>query len=182
MAFDEQKATEAAAYLLRLRGGKMSYLKLIKLLYLADREALGRWGFSVTNDRYVSMPHGPVVSNTYNLMIDEGEKPFGSRFITPPLGQYELALTSEICPVDKLSRAEEKLLTEIFARFGQMNRWELRDYTHSLPEWHDPSGSSLPISIREILEAQNLPPEDIAAITREIESDEATEQILGCVA
>jgi hypothetical protein len=64
MAFDERKATEAAAYLLRLRGGRMSYLKLIKLLYLADREALSRWGFSVTNDRHVSMPHGPHASWT----------------------------------------------------------------------------------------------------------------------
>jgi uncharacterized phage-associated protein len=182
MTFDEKKATEAAAFLLRLRGGRMSYLKLIKLLYLTDREALSRWGFSVTNDRHVSMPHGPVVSNTYNLMIDEGEKPFWSRYITPPLGQYELELTEETCPTDALSRAEEELLTEIFGRYGQMSRWQLRDYTHSLPEWHDPAGSSLPISISEILEAQNIPLEDIAAITSDIEEDERTEQVLGNVA
>jgi hypothetical protein len=43
MAFDEKKATEVAAFLLKMRGGKMSYLKLIKLLYLADRESLSRW-------------------------------------------------------------------------------------------------------------------------------------------
>jgi uncharacterized phage-associated protein len=182
MTFDERKATEAAAFLLRMRGGRMSYLKLIKLLYLADREALGRWGFSVTHDRYVSMPHGPVVSNTYDLMIDEGEKPFWSKYITPPMGQYELELTGEECPTDKLSPAEEKLLTDIFDRFGRMSRWELRDYTHTLSEWHDPAGSSLPISIGQILEAQNMPPEDIAAITREIEEEEAAERILGSVA
>lgn len=182
MAFNERKATEAAAFLLRLRGGKMSYLKLIKLLYLADREALCRWGFSITNDRYVSMDHGPVVSRTYNLMIDEVEKPFWSKYITPPLGQYELELTAEECPIDALSRAEEKLLAEIFERYGRMDRWKLRDYTHTLPEWQDPSGSSLPISIREILEAQNLSPEEIAAITSEIEAAEKAERILGSVA
>jgi len=182
MAFDERKATEAAAFLLRLRGEKMSYLKLVKLLYLADREALSRWGSSVTNDSYFSMPHGPVVSNTYNLMIDEDEKPFWSKYITPPLGQYELDLTGEVCPTDTLSRAEEKLLTEIFERYGRMSRWQLRDYTHRLREWHDPAGSHLPISIREILEAQNVSPEDIAAITREIEADEKTERVLGSAA
>jgi hypothetical protein len=58
----------------------------------------------------------------------------------------------------------------------------LRDYTHTLSEWHDPAGSSLPISIGQILEAQNMPPEDIAAITREIEEEEAAERILGSVA
>ena len=34
MRFNEVKATQAAARLLRNRGGRMSYMKLIKLLYL----------------------------------------------------------------------------------------------------------------------------------------------------
>ena len=38
-----------------MRGGKMSYMKLLKLLYLVDREALLRWGRPVSTDRYVSM-------------------------------------------------------------------------------------------------------------------------------
>jgi uncharacterized phage-associated protein len=181
MPFKEKKATEAAAFLLKLRGGKMSYLKLIKLLYLADREALSRWGFSLTNDTHVSMPHGPVVSNTYNLMIDEADKPFWSRYITPPLGEYEIALRED-CPTDELSRAEEKLLTEIFEQYGHLTRWQLRDFTHTLPEWHDPHGSSVPISVREILQATGVSPADIEIITNEIEGAEHTDQILGSVA
>lgn len=58
MRFIEAKATQAAARLLRNRGGKMSYMKLIKLLYLADREALAQWGRSITTDTYVSMDKG----------------------------------------------------------------------------------------------------------------------------
>ena len=59
--FNERRATEAAARFLKLRGGRMSYLKLIKLIYFLDREALLRWGRPVTGDRYVSMDNGPVV-------------------------------------------------------------------------------------------------------------------------
>lgn len=180
MAFDEKKATQVAAYLLKMRGGKMSYLKLIKLLYLADREALGKWGFSITNDRHFSMPHGPVVSKTYNLMIDEDEKPFWSRYISAPMGDYELELIKD-CPTDKLSRAEERLLSEVFERYGHMTRWQLRDLTHRLPEWQDPHGSSLPISVREILEAQDMPAQDIEAITRDIKEAEEAEKALGAV-
>ncbi len=55
MRFNERKATQAAAYLLQMRGGTMSYMKLIKLLYLADRAALVRFGRPITTDRYVSM-------------------------------------------------------------------------------------------------------------------------------
>ncbi len=68
LRFDEEKATEAAALILSLRGGQMHYMKLIKLLYLLDREALSRWGIPVTTDTYVSMDHGPVVSAIYNLI------------------------------------------------------------------------------------------------------------------
>ena len=37
LRFNERRATEAAARFLKLRGNRMSYLKLIKLLYLLDR-------------------------------------------------------------------------------------------------------------------------------------------------
>src|SRR3989304_7235844 len=71
LPFNEAKATQAAAMLLKMRGGTMSYMKLLKLLYLADREALLRWGRPISTDVYVSMDHGPVLSKTLD-MINEG--------------------------------------------------------------------------------------------------------------
>lgn len=71
LRFNERRATEAAARFRKLRGNRMSYLKLIKLLYLLDREALLRWGRPVTTDRYVSMDNGPVVSRVYDLIREE---------------------------------------------------------------------------------------------------------------
>lgn len=182
MTFNEKKATQCAAYLLRLRGGRMSYLKLVKLLYLADREALKRWGSPITTDCYYSMPKGPVVSNIYNLMREEEDKAYWSSYITPPLGQFELALTALPCPTGELSRAEEKLLTDIFAEFGQMTRWQLVDYTHTLPEWKDPQGTSSPIHIEEILRAQGRAEEEIAEIMSDLQAEEKTEILLGSVA
>jgi hypothetical protein len=58
MAFDEVKATQIAAFFLRMAGGQLKHLTLIKLLYRLDREALRRWNFPVTSDRYVSMKYG----------------------------------------------------------------------------------------------------------------------------
>ena len=37
----------------------MAYIKLIKLMYLADRRCLIETGFPITGDRMVSMPKGP---------------------------------------------------------------------------------------------------------------------------
>ncbi|HEV8430339.1 MAG TPA: Panacea domain-containing protein, partial [Pyrinomonadaceae bacterium] len=69
--FDETKTAQLAGVLLQLRGGRMHYMKLIKLMYLVDRAALLRWGSPITFDNYVSMPHGPVLSSTLDL-INEG--------------------------------------------------------------------------------------------------------------
>jgi uncharacterized phage-associated protein len=169
MRFDETKATQAAAFFLELRGGRMHYIKLIKLLYLADREALIRWGVPITNDRYVSMDHGPVVSRIYDLITDEVPKPVWSEYISPPLGDYEVELL-KVAPKDRLSRAEEKLMCEIFEQYGKRCRWELiENVMHKLPEWQHPGGSSSLITIRDILEAAGEGNEEIIAVMRELE-------------
>src|SRR3974390_3306168 len=136
LRFNERRATEAAAHFLRLRGGRMSYLKLIKLLYLLDREALLRWGRPVTNDRYVSMDNGPVVSRIYDLIREDpapGTDPIWRHYISAPQG-YEVALLAKP-ETDELSRAEEALIDELFEGFGKLNRWELIRRSHELPAW-----------------------------------------------
>jgi uncharacterized phage-associated protein len=169
--FNEAKATQAAALLLSLRGGRMSYMKLIKLLYLVDRTALIRWGRPVTFDSYFSLPHGPVLSRTLDL-ITEGEAPdepsIWSTCISEPQ-QYEIALRGE-CSTNELSQAEEDLIGEIFDRYGRMNRWQLVNRLHNeLPEWQNPKGSSLPIEYRDILRAVGRTELEIAEIEAEIE-------------
>jgi uncharacterized phage-associated protein len=177
LRFDEAKATQAAAFLLKLRGGRMHYLKLIKLLYLADRAALIQWGIPITTDKYVAMDHGPVVSRIYNLIADEIPKPVWAEFISAPLGDYEVELRKE-APTDRLSRAEEKLLADIFEQFGRLSRWKLVEYVHTLPEWTNPQGSSTPISIREILKAAGEDEQEIRATIRELHAMATAEEQL----
>ena len=117
----ERKATQAAADLLRLRGGRISYLKLIKLLYLADREALLRWGRNISTDRDVSMDRGPVLSRVLDLATD-GEDPgtpsIWASNITEP-GKNEVELRADAGDDDELSEAEIQLLDQIFAEHGR---------------------------------------------------------------
>jgi uncharacterized phage-associated protein len=177
LRFDERKATQAAARFLELRGGTMHYLKLIKLLYLADRTALLQWGYPITTDHYVSMDHGPVTSRIYNLLVDEVEKPFWSEYISAP-NDYQVSLL-KAAPNDRLSRAEELLISQIFDRFGGMNRWDIVRYLHTLPEWKNPHGTSIPIHIREILEGDGaLEKEEIDAILRELRAESLAQEVL----
>jgi uncharacterized phage-associated protein len=179
LRFNERRATEAAARFLRLRGGRMSFLKLIKLLYLLDREALLRWGRPVTSDRYVSMDNGPVVSRIYELIREEpapGTDSVWRQYISAPQ-EWEVALLAEP-DTDELSHAEEALIEEIFTRFGSLGRWDLVRLSHELPEWQDPQGSAIPIEYRDILRAGNKTAGEIAAVEAELRSLAATEAML----
>lgn len=77
LCFDETKTTQAAARFLRLAGGELNYMLLIKLLYLLDREALLRWGRPVSFDTFYSMSLGPVLSTVHDLITE------------PPVPQHE---------------------------------------------------------------------------------------------
>jgi uncharacterized phage-associated protein len=169
--YREEKATQAAARLLVLRGAPMSHLKLIKLLYLVDREALVRLGRPVTHDAYRSMPHGPVLRATLDRINKPEETPgaYWHKYIGPKQNQ-EVRLLSPDVPNDQLSPAEEQLIDEVFERFGRMSRWELRDFTHTLPEWQDPRGSSRPIDPADILRAEGFAEDDIREIAAGLEA------------
>jgi uncharacterized phage-associated protein len=167
--YREDKATQAAARLLKLRGGKMSHLKLIKLLYLVEREALARFGAPLSYDTYVLMPHGPVVSSTLDRIntSEAYQGGYWDRHIAPKV-DHEVSLRSrDAVPTDQLSPAELALIDEIFNRYGHWSRWQLVEFTHKLPEWIDPQGSSIPISAEEILRNEGYSEEDIAQVKAE---------------
>ncbi|HEY0758496.1 MAG TPA: Panacea domain-containing protein [Acidisarcina sp.] len=174
MRFDAEKVTEAAALLLDLRGGRMHYIKLLKLLYIADRQAFAEWGIPISHDNYVSMDNGPVLSQTYNLVKEGGR--FWSQHISAPFADSEVELLGAPPKGKKLSVAEENLLRRIFDMHGRKNRWDIVDYVHKFPEWRDPHGSSLPIGVGEILQALKVP--DGKAILAELEHERRVEDRL----
>ena len=164
--FQEERTTQMAAHVLKLNGRKMNVLKLIKLLYLIDREAFIRWGHPISYDWFVSMPHGPVGSFTLDALNNAQENDYRiwHRYISERT-TYDVTLLAD-APTDKLSEAEIQLIEEMHSRYGSMSEWELRDFTHGLPEWTDPKGSSQSIDIEIVLRDGNHTEEDI----REIES------------
>lgn len=180
LKFREEKATQAAVYLLSRNGGSMSHMKLIKLLYLAEREALLRWGRPITFDTYMSMDHGPVLSLTLNKInsdLEPGNVSYWHTYITERVG-HEVSLVRDDVTTDALSDAEEQLLEEIFENFGHMTKWEIRDHTHTLPEWQDPEGSSVLIQIRDILLTEGLSDDDVRQIEEAIEAEDYANRVL----
>ncbi|MBF0631089.1 MAG: SocA family protein [Magnetococcales bacterium] len=153
--FNEIKTAQVAMLFLgKTQEGRMSHLKLMKLMYLADREAVFRTGLPITWDHPVSMPHGPVLSMTLDLM--------NGNVSSPPGGWEDLISAKENNEISarvafdarfltKLSEAEIDVLEFVWGRFGRMGKWEIRDWTHeNCPEWEDPDGSSRPITFHTL--------------------------------
>lgn len=166
--FNAKKTAQAAALIARRHGGAINYMKLIKLLYLADRQMLLDHGTMVTGDRHVAMKFGPVLSQVLNLINegarDEAHTPWFDFFGAPE--KYDVQLKPG-APTenDELSRYEVKLLESIDDKYGSMDRWALVDYLHkNLPEWTDPGETSTPISPEMILRAESRSDEEIQRV------------------
>jgi len=166
--FDEKKTAQAAAHLLKLHGGTMNYMVLIKLLYLADRTTLVETGNPITGDKMFSMPHGPVLSRVLDLisMGKEDSRPW-YEYISEPKRKYNVSLVQKDPDADELSAYEIMVLEDIHHKCGSLSKWDLRDFTHTLPEWKDPGGSSIPMLPEEILEAANKSREEIKRIAED---------------
>lgn len=176
--FKKEKTTQIAGLLLSLHGGEMTLLKLIKLLYLVDREALDRWGRPITYDSYVSMDNGPVLSNTYNLIKGTRETSYWDDFISERGLENQLALIPETPPVDRLAEAEFALVQEVFRKHGKKSAPALVDLCHQFEEWQHPSGSAIPIELVDILRALGKPEDDANEIAEELEAVSFARRVL----
>lgn len=177
--FNERKAAQVAAWFLRKQGGRMPHLKLIKLMYLADRQSLDEYGFSITGDLAVSMPHGPVLTMTLDLIngdVESGRD--GWEAWISDRADYEVALRErERDELDELSEADVGVLDQVWRRFGAMTKWQIRDYTHDhCPEWQDPQGSSNPIPYERIFEALGRSKQEAAQLAERINEQREIER------
>jgi len=170
--FREDKATQAASRIIDREGGVINIMKLVKLLYLTDREALIQWGRPITFDAYYSLPRGPIVSNTLDLINDVVPFADGTSYWHTYISERRNNSVSLIgkTPNDMLSEAEESLIDEIYHRFGNKSEWDLVDLTHDLPEYRKPpDGSRLPIDIADILTDAGFTPEEIEDVKKTLE-------------
>ncbi len=159
------KATQVAAYFIKSNGKHLNYTKMIKLMYLADREALKKWNRPIIGGSYVSMDNGPVLSEVYDWLKGKSENKYWMISIRK-LG-FEVALIQD--PGDgELSEAEEKLLNEIDKKFKKHSFGEMIDYCHTYTkEWEDPNGSSFPIAFEKLLMTIGKAPKEIKKIEQE---------------
>src|SRR5487761_1366450 len=107
----------------------MPYMKLLKLLYLADRRALIESGAPITGDDMFALPKGPILSRILDLMNSSPED--GSawfEFVSGHTGHggYDVEALKEPPDADsRLSDFEVKVLSDVWNEYGHMKLWDL---------------------------------------------------------
>jgi uncharacterized phage-associated protein len=152
--FNERKAAQVAAFFALKQGGSINIVKLMKLIYLGDREFLKRYDTPILHDRLVSMPKGPVNSNAYNCASGQVQAATWDSYIQDNANHMVSVATDNltVAELKELSKAELRVLDSVWDNFGALNQWQLVEYTHdNCAEWEDPEGSSDTIPYERIL-------------------------------
>jgi uncharacterized phage-associated protein len=175
--YDEEKAAHAAAHLLERAGGRMPLLSLMKLLYLADRQALVETGYTITGARMVAMPYGPVLSEVYEAASQGTDRESAWALHVTAAANHVVELRQPAG--DALSEYERGVLDQVFERWGRLDRWDLVRFTHELPEWQDPAGSSLAIDPVEILRHEGFSEGTIRHLVAQAEAVRGFRRVVG---
>jgi uncharacterized phage-associated protein len=148
--FNLNKAVGAMVYLVD-RVGPMDKIKLIKLLYLVDRESFLTRERPLTGDRQVAMPHGPVPSRCLDAIDGNLRSDLAFRFLHVDDARIERR-NCGTSPI-QLAPDEIEILDRIIERHGDTPPWELAEWTEKLPEYKEAyvDGSSATIPYEALL-------------------------------
>jgi uncharacterized phage-associated protein len=169
-----RKLAQMAAYFLHRAGGPMEHARLMKLMYLADREAIDLYGLPISEDEYWATKTGPALALTLNLMGGyedcDSQAEWGEWVLAKE--NFQVGLRNEGTTerdLNWLAEEEIAVMKSVYDKFGDWPAQNLVDYAHGLQEWTDPRGGRLRITFRSILEALGKPEPAIGATLRKLD-------------
>jgi uncharacterized phage-associated protein len=156
------------ARILQRSGGKTSYLRLVKLVYLADRESIVKRGIPIAGGSYFLMRKGPVIGEIMNF-AKQRNAPNWRETISVRRG-HEIALKT-IPTFHLLSPRELQIVDEVVAQHAHQDVDELVQWCHdNCPEVENVTAGRREISIEQILSAERLSPDRIQTTVKDLES------------
>jgi len=132
-----------SVYFLLEKLGSTDKLKLVKLMFLADKYHLIKYGRTITNDDYWAMEHGPVGSNIKDVLeydndlaLSKDELEYAKKyFVKDGKNKFKINPKTKSNILRFLSETDIEALNVIVNNFGKMTTWSLRNFTHKYPEW-----------------------------------------------
>ena len=114
----------------------MEILRLMKLMYLADRLSLKKWGHPIVGGHYSSLENGPVISDAYDATKSGSD---WSISLERNINEMSVRVRPQLA---ELSKEDICLIDETHKTYRPMDLWQLVKHTHSLQEWDKKVGKS----------------------------------------
>ncbi|MGB7338928.1 MAG: Panacea domain-containing protein [Phototrophicaceae bacterium] len=154
--FDLQKALEAIIYLANKTQEQPTFMRVVKLMYLADKTSLEQYGRFISGDTYYAMKDGPVPTHTYDILKDTESNDKGFEVIHR---NYPTIKVHRDANLDYLSESDTICLDKTLAAFDHHPTWRLREISHDEAweaTWEEAQGNNsviIPIQrIADLLE------------------------------
>jgi uncharacterized phage-associated protein len=134
-----KKATQALNLLARKKDGKINKMKAIKLIFLADRLHLRKYGRPIVGDMYWAMKLGPVGSLTKNIAelssMPEDALVYAKKYIKPIDEKKRTLVSIKQEDLSVFSKTDLECIEAVYNKFSDKDQFELADITHEFPEW-----------------------------------------------
>jgi len=162
--FDHEKATEALLYVAsKLPRDNATFYIALKILYLADKVHLSRYGRFVSGDNYVAMKHGPVPSGAYDIV----KYVRGDGICSNPHARNSFSIDRQTNQMSALrevdlglfSESDVECLDEVIGEHGSKPFPQIRKVSHDAA-W-DNAGDNEFISLEDIV--KTLPDDEVLA-------------------
>lgn len=159
--FSEKKATALAGYLLQVSGvNAVTLIKAMKLMYFCERHVYAMEHRFITNDNFVSLDNGPILSKTLDIM--RGRKRgdiWNTHFKERAAPQHYIVDLHTPTDPEDLTLLEQETAEYFSTAFMSMDDFKIAMFSHEMcSEWKDPHGGSIPITpsdIQKALEQEN---------------------------
>lgn len=134
-----KKVTQSLNWLAKKEGGQINKMKAIKLVWMADRLHLRKYGRPITKDDYIAMKFGPVGSVTRNITdeatpyLSDEQLGYSQKFIKKTADNFFTSVND--VDVAVFSESDLESLEKVYGDFGKFDQFELAKLTHEFPEW-----------------------------------------------
>lgn len=171
---NDTKIAEVASYFLTKLRGPMHKVKLMLLIYLADRHSLENYDFSITGDSYLNKQNGTSLAHT-QLLIDGHVLSTAWNMLIHTEAKFGISTSHEVTAesTKELNPLEVLTLDQMWAEYGSYDLASLVLHAKALPEWKEPAyGHSTPIPLRELLLHLGKTPEQALIIDESLNPEE----------
>jgi len=183
--FDPQKARAAILYLTGSEGRALDKYRVCKMLFLADKLHLVRYGRTITGDDYWALPHGPAPTTVLNVLdaVLRGSVFPGSRALLSAIEIDDTVKHPRIRATqepdwDCLSKSDIEALDLTLERYGRSSFKKLWKLTHSMSAYKnawDQRGTrrSSPMSFEDFFDGDH---DVVDGVLEEVREDSETRE------